>query len=215
MPVNLELPEAVSVPGVKASTCAAGIKSNGTDDMVLFALEPGSVTAGVFTQNTFCASPVTVAKQHLSSQHGQVRALLINSGNANAGTGHDGVTVATEHCAAVANALGCDVEAVLPYSTGVIGEPLPNQLMKDHIPQLVAAATETTAALQQAARGIMTTDTVAKISSKQITIGDQQVTLTGMSKGAGMIEPNMATMLVLALYIMFLSRPVPSLVSSV
>ncbi len=195
MPVNLRLPEAVSVPGVKASTCAAGIKSNGTDDMVLFALEPGSVTAGVFTQNTFCAAPVTVAKQHLSFQHGQIRALLINSGNANAGTGHDGVTVATEHCAAVANALGCDVEAVLPYSTGVIGEPLPNQLMKDHIPQLVAAATESTAALQQAARGIMTTDTVAKISSKQITIGDQQVTLTGMSKGAGMIEPNMATML--------------------
>lgn len=195
MPVNLVLPEAVSVPGVKASTCAAGIKSNGTDDMVLFVLEPGSVTAGVFTQNTFCAAPVTVAKQHVSSQVGQIRGLLINSGNANAGTGHDGITVAREHCAAVADALGCEMEAVLPYSTGVIGQPLPNQLMKDHIPQLVDTAVESTAAMQQAARGIMTTDTVPKISSAQFMAGDQAVTITGMSKGAGMIEPNMATML--------------------
>lgn len=195
MPVNLNLPAAQAVPGVQLATCAAGIKSNGSDDMVLFTLPEGSVTAGVFTQNTFCAAPVTVATTHLAQQQGAVRAMLVNSGNANAGTGQAGIAIATGHCDAVAQHLGCNPNQVLPYSTGVIGEPLPNEKMLQALPSLVAGVDDSLSTWQRSAEGIMTTDTVPKLTSKTVSVGGETVTITGMSKGAGMIEPNMATML--------------------
>ncbi len=195
MPVNLNLPAASPVPGVKLAACAAGIKSNGTNDMVLFTLPEGAATAGVFTQSTFCAAPVTVAKSHLAEQSGAVRAMLVNSGNANAGTGQAGINNATSHCDALAQQLGCSSNQVLPYSTGVIGEQLPSDKMLNSLPALVAGLNDSLPAWQQAAEGIMTTDTVAKLTSKTVSVGEQTVTITGMSKGAGMIEPNMATML--------------------
>lgn len=195
MPVNLNLPAAAAVPGVQLSTCAAGIKANGLDDMVLFSLPEGSVTAGVFTQNTFCAAPVTVAKDHLAAQQGRVRGLLINSGNANAGTGQQGIDIALGHCAALAEEMSLATDQVLPYSTGVIGEQLPDGIMQKALPALVAGLDDSMAAWEAAARGIMTTDTVPKLTSKTLTVDGKVVTITGMSKGAGMIEPNMATML--------------------
>jgi len=195
MPVNLKLPEAQVVPGVKLSTIAAGIKASGVDDMVLFTLPENSVTAGVFTQNTFCAAPVTVAKASLTHSAGAVRAMLVNSGNANAGTGKAGIEVARSHCDALAALMDVKSEQVLPYSTGVIGEPLPDELMRASFGKLVAGLDDSLASWQNAARGIMTTDTVPKLTSKVVSIGDQSITITGMSKGAGMIEPNMATML--------------------
>lgn len=195
MPVNLSLPAASAVSGVQLSTCAAGIKANGQEDMVLFTLPEGSVSAGVFTQNTFCAAPVTVAKEHLNAQQGRVRALLVNSGNANAGTGQQGITTAAGHCQALAQTLNVGTDQVLPFSTGVIGEQLPDAIMKNALPTLAAGLDSSITAWEAAARGIMTTDTVPKLTSKTITINGQSVTVTGMSKGAGMIEPNMATML--------------------
>jgi len=196
MPVNLSLPAAAVVPGVSLSTCAAGIKANGSDDMVLFSITPGSTTVGVFTQNTFCAAPVTVCKSHLEEQkQGDIRALLVNSGNANAGTGQPGIEAAKQHCAALAEQLDCDLNQVLPYSTGVIGEQLPNAKMLSALPGLVKNLDDSLPAWEHAARGIMTTDTVPKLTSKTVTIDGQVLTITGMSKGAGMIEPNMATML--------------------
>ena len=196
MPVNVELPAAVVVPGVTLSACAAGIKANGTTDMVLFSLVEGSTTVGVFTQNTFCAAPVTVAKAHLAEQtKGAVRALLVNSGNANAGTGKPGIDVAQKHCSTLSEQLNCEANQVLPYSTGVIGEQLPDAKMQAALPMLVESLDGSLAAWEQAARGIMTTDTVPKLTSKTLTIKGEAVTITGMSKGAGMIEPNMATML--------------------
>jgi len=195
MPVNLTLPAADAVTGVKLATCAAGIKANGKEDMVLFTLPEGATTVGVFTQNTFCAAPVTVAKNHLAAEQGLVRAMLVNSGNANAGTGQQGIDTAAGHCAALAEVLAVSANQVLPYSTGVIGEQLPDEVMKQALPQLVASLDDSIDAWDAAARGIMTTDTVPKLTSKTITIDGRSVTITGMSKGAGMIEPNMATML--------------------
>jgi len=195
VPVNLSLPPAQTVAGVKLGTCAAGIKAANKDDMVLFALPEASVTAGVFTQNSFCAAPVTVAKNHLDTNGGSVRALLVNSGNANAGTGAAGVAVAAEHCNHLSNHLAIAPNQVLPFSTGVIGEPLPNERMSARLPELAQTLDGSIDAWSRAARGIMTTDTVPKLTSTTVSIGDQTVTITGMSKGAGMIEPNMATML--------------------
>lgn len=196
MPVNLALPAASVVPGVALSTNAAGIKANGGDDMVLCSLAQTSTTVGVFTQNTFCAAPVIVAKSHLNERPlGDARALLINSGNANAGTGQPGIDVANSHCAALAELLGVEANQVLPYSTGVIGEQLPDEKIQAALPNLVAGLDNSLPAWEQAACGIMTTDTVPKLTSKTININGQSVTITGMSKGAGMIEPNMATML--------------------
>jgi len=194
MPVNVALPAATIVPGVTVSTCAAGIKANGGDDMVLFSLNEGSTTVGVFTQNTFCAAPVTVAKAHLNEQD-FTRALLVNSGNANAGTGQPGIDVALEHCSTLAKELDCKTNQVLPYSTGVIGEQLPDEKMRRALPTLVAGLDGSLVAWEQAARGIMTTDTVPKLTSKTFNVDGQTLSITGMSKGAGMIEPNMATML--------------------
>lgn len=195
MAVNLELPQASPVAGVRLSAVAAGIKANGSTDMVLFALPDNSVTAGVFTQNTFCAAPVTVAKSHLDQQKGAIKALLVNSGNANAGTGQAGIDTAKGHCSALAKLLDCQDSQVLPFSTGVIGEPLPDAIMRASLPALVQGLDDSLSAWEQCAHGIMTTDTLPKLTSKSVMIDGQSVTITGMSKGAGMIEPNMATML--------------------
>lgn len=185
-PVNI-----LPVPGIELSSIASGIKSNGRDDLVLVKINPESSCAATFTKNAFCAAPVIVAKKHLAKT--LPRALLINSGNANAGTGKQGLQDALQICEWVAKAIQCNAEEVLPFSTGVIGEPMPmdvldagvklanQQLSPDH--------------WMEAAQGIMTTDTVAKAISKQITIAGKQVTVTGISKGSGMICPNMATML--------------------
>lgn len=195
MAVNVALPAATAVPGVSLSSCAAGIKANGSEDMVLFSLVESCTTVGVFTQNSFCAAPVTVAKSHLDDTQGSIRALLVNSGNANAGTGQPGIDVAKGHCSALAKQLDCHATQVLPYSTGVIGEPLPDAKMIDALPKLVAGLDGSLSAWQKAATGIMTTDTVPKLTSKTVSINGQTLTITGMSKGAGMIEPHMATML--------------------
>ena len=160
--------------------------------MVLVTCEPGTVAAGVFTRNRFCAAPVLVCRDHLDSS-GALRALVINAGNANAGTGERGLADARATCTAVAAMLGCPVDQVLPYSTGVIMEPLP-------VERLVAALPAAEAALREdgwfdAARAIMTTDTVPKGASRRVTIDGVPVTVSGIAKGAGMIHPDMATML--------------------
>jgi glutamate N-acetyltransferase / amino-acid N-acetyltransferase len=179
------------VAGVRMAAVSAGIKRAGRLDVVLFELAPGSVTAGVFTLNAFCAAPVTLCRKHLAAT--QPRYLLINTGNANAGTGEPGMQAARQCCAALAQAADVSEAEVLPYSTGVIGEPLPAA-------KIVAVIPDALKALQAddwhtIARGIMTTDTRPKAHSRQLTLGGKTVTLTGISKGAGMIKPNMATML--------------------
>jgi glutamate N-acetyltransferase/amino-acid N-acetyltransferase len=179
------------VAGVRMAAVSAGIKKPGRLDVVLFELAPGSITAGVFTLNAFCAAPVTMCKKHLATN--QPRYLLINTGNANAGTGEPGMQAARQCCAALAQAAGVGEAEVLPYSTGVIGELLPaakiTAVLPDALKALQANAWDTVA------RGIMTTDTRPKAASRQLTLGGKVVTITGISKGAGMIKPNMATML--------------------
>jgi len=138
--------------------------------MVLFCLPETSTTAGVFTQNSFCAAPVTVAKTNLSQSVGQVRAMLVNSGNANAGTGSAGIAVAEAHCKTLADLIGCHPAQVLPYSTGVIGQPLPETLMRDSLPNLVSNLATTDVAWTNAARGIMTTDTQPKVTSRTVVV---------------------------------------------
>lgn len=194
MPVNLPLPLAeqlLPVAGVRLGTAEAGIRKANRRDLTLIELAPGSRAAGVFTQNRFCAAPVQVCKQHLAG--GETRALVINTGIANAGTGALGVQNAQATCMAVAELLGVPATTVLPFSTGVILEHLP-------MDRLVAGLPATRAALKadgwyEACHAIMTTDTQPKCASRQVQIDGHTVTLTGMSKGAGMIRPNMATML--------------------
>jgi glutamate N-acetyltransferase / amino-acid N-acetyltransferase len=195
MPVNYTPPtpeQLLPVAGVDLGTAAAGIKKWTRDDVVLIALADGSRAAGVFTQNRFCAAPVIVCREHLA-RGGTTRALLINAGNANAGTGERGLADARMTCAAVAQALGCSANEVLPFSTGVIMEPLPVDRIVASLP--AARATLSPAHWHAAVRAIMTTDTVPKASSRRIDIDGAHVTVTGMAKGAGMISPNMATML--------------------
>jgi glutamate N-acetyltransferase/amino-acid N-acetyltransferase len=193
MPVGLSQPEnLLSVKGVQLATVAAGIKKNGQEhDLVLITFEPDTVCAGVFTRNAFCAAPVTVAKNHLAQT--SPRALLINSGNANAGTGARGLRDAEQGCALVASAIGCADDEVLPFSTGVIGEDLPMDKIESGIKKLPAGLEED--AWAQAATAIMTTDTVAKACSRSLRIDNAEVTITGIAKGSGMIRPDMATML--------------------
>ncbi|WP_079436392.1 bifunctional glutamate N-acetyltransferase/amino-acid acetyltransferase ArgJ [Zoogloea sp. LCSB751] len=194
MPVLLSPPDASAlfpVAGVRLGVTEAGVRKANRKDLTLIELAPGSRVAGVFTQNRFCAAPVQVCKAHLPS--GNIRALVINTGVANAGTGEPGLAAARETCAAVAAQLAVEPSQVLPFSTGVILEPLP-------VDRLVAGLPAAKSALKadgwhDAAHGIMTTDTVAKATSRQVRIGGKTVTLTGISKGAGMIKPNMATML--------------------
>ena len=195
MPVNYTPPTPESllpVAGVELGTAAAGVKKWTRDDVVLIALAEGAHAAGVFTQNRFCAAPVIVCREHLA-QGGVTRALLINAGNANAGTGDRGLADARTTCVAVAQMLGCSPHEVLPFSTGVIMEPLPVDRIVAALP--AARATLSPTHWYPAVRGIMTTDTVPKAASRRIDVGGAQVTVTGMAKGAGMIAPNMATML--------------------
>jgi len=179
------------VMGVRLATAAAGIRKPNRQDVLLIEIADGATSAAMFTRNAFCAAPVTLARQHLDSI--SPRYLLINSGNANAGTGEQGMQAATRSCQAVADQCGCKMEEVLPFSTGVIGEPLPidkiSAVLKD-LQQNLRADT-----WQAAAQAIMTTDTQPKIVSRQVKMGDISVTLTGIAKGSGMIRPNMATML--------------------
>ena len=181
----------LAVAGIRLASLAAGIKKNGKPDLVLFSLDEGASCAATFTQNAFCAAPVTLAKRHLSQQ--SPRALLINSGNANAGTGEPGMQNAESSCAFLAQALGCSADQVLPFSTGVIGEQLPMDKLQAGINEITAHLAEDN--WMSAAEGIMTTDTVAKFISKTLDLGGNTVTISGIAKGSGMICPNMATML--------------------
>ena len=185
-PVNI-----LPVDGIKLAITACGIKSRGGSDLVLIRFEPGAAVAAAFTRNAFCAAPVTVAKKHLAQASPE--ALLINSGNANAGTGEQGMRDALQSCSWVAERIGCAADQVLPFSTGVIGQSMPMSALKKG----VEATADTLQADNwlAAAKGIMTTDTMAKAVSRQVDIDGCTVTLTGMAKGAGMICPNMATLL--------------------
>jgi glutamate N-acetyltransferase/amino-acid N-acetyltransferase len=181
------------VKGIRLATVAAGVRYAGRDDMVVIECQAGTSCAAVFTRNRFSAAPVQVARQHL--QQTAPRALLINSGNANAGTGEQGTLDAVQCCQLLANNLGCNVTEVLPYSTGVIGQYLPVPAFEQAMPACVNKLREDSDAWDRAAKAIMTTDTVSKLFSRKTIINGFEVTLTGMSKGAGMIRPDMATML--------------------
>jgi glutamate N-acetyltransferase / amino-acid N-acetyltransferase len=195
MPVNLSAPDPASllpVPGVRIGTTMAGVRKANRRDLVLFELAEGSAVAGVFTLNRFCAAPVQLCREVLGAGTA-VRALIINTGNANAGTGADGLARARRTCTAVATLMGVQPNQVLPFSTGVIMETLPVERIEAGLP--AARAALRTDGWADAATGIMTTDTLPKACSRQVTIGGCTVTVTGISKGAGMIRPNMATML--------------------
>ena len=195
MPVNYQTPSPESlypVAGVRLGVAEAGIRKANRRDLTLIALDAGCTVAGVFTENRFCAAPVQVCRRHLSLGS-DIRALVINTGVANAGTGDAGMLVAERSCAAVAAQLGIADQQVLPFSTGVILEPLPVERLIAGLPKCVddLAARHWHAA----AHSIMTTDTVAKAASRRVEIAGRTITITGISKGAGMIKPNMATML--------------------
>ncbi len=184
------------VAGVKLGAAAGRIKNWDRNDVLLVVCDPGTVAAGVFTQNRFCAAPVIVCREHLARQHArhaEFRALVVNAGNANAGTGDPGLADAQAECVAVARLLDCAPEDVLPYSTGVIMEPLPVAKIVDALPAAQAALRDD--GWFAAANAIMTTDTVPKGASRRVTVDGVAVTVTGIAKGAGMIHPNMATML--------------------
>lgn len=192
MAVNLSAPSTLyPVAGVKLATAAAGIRYQGRDDVVLIELAAGSQTVAVFTQNAFCAAPVTVAKQRLELS--APRALLVNSGNANCGTGEAGLQATLGSTGAVAQALGVETTTILPFSTGVIGELLPVEPFQQVAAGLVSQLAED--AWLPAAKAIMTTDTLPKGASQKVRLSAGEVTLTGIAKGSGMICPNMATML--------------------
>ena len=180
----------LEVQGVKCSSVYSGIKKNNALDLSLISLVKGSKTAAVFTQNIFCAAPVIVAKNHLNSD---VEALLINSGNANAGTGKKGLEHTFESCEILARELLIKPEQVLPFSTGVIGELLPIDAFKNNANLLVSSLSK--GGLRSVAKGILTTDLVEKSYSTSFRVGENTVTLSGIAKGSGMIRPDMATML--------------------
>ncbi|MDO8442071.1 MAG: bifunctional glutamate N-acetyltransferase/amino-acid acetyltransferase ArgJ [Polaromonas sp.] len=203
MPVNLVATPAADihpVPGVRWGIAEAGIRKAGRKDLAVLLLDEGASVGAVFTQNRFCAAPVQICREHLAKSAGKtsvqglgIRALLINTGNANAGTGVDGLSRARTSCIALARELKLAPEQVLPFSTGVIMEALPHERIAAGLPAALADAKENNWA--NAAQAIMTTDTVPKMFSGRITLGGVAVTITGISKGAGMIRPNMATML--------------------
>jgi glutamate N-acetyltransferase / amino-acid N-acetyltransferase len=179
------------IPGIQIGTALAQIKQAQRDDLTLFEIAPHSTCAAVFTRNVFCAAPVTVARTHLQTH--TPRYLLINSGNANAGLGERGIQDALTTCEAITQLTGCAVQEILPFSTGVIGMPLPTDKIRLALPQAVASLVPD--GWEKAARAIMTTDTFPKLYSLQTEIQGQPVTITGIAKGAGMIKPDMATML--------------------
>ena len=195
MPVHLSAPNPSDlhpVAGLRIGVAEAGVRKANRKDLTVFLLDEGSAVAGVFTQNRFCAAPVQVCREHLAGGQA-VRALVVNTGNANAGTGADGLARARATCAALARHLQVDAAQVLPFSTGVIMEQLPVDRIEAGLPAAIADAQP--AHWARAAEGIMTTDTVAKAFSRQVQMGGATVTVTGIAKGAGMIRPNMATML--------------------
>lgn len=179
------------IEGVRLGTAAAGIRYRDRSDLVVLELIPGATCAAVFTRNAFCAAPVTVARRNLAAV--PPRYLLINAGNANAGTGGRGIADADACCRALADLAGCSAAEVLPFSTGVIGEYLPIEKIRAAVPACVAALDD--GGWASAARAIMTTDTVPKLVSREADLGGYSARITGMAKGAGMICPNMATML--------------------
>jgi glutamate N-acetyltransferase/amino-acid N-acetyltransferase len=199
MAVNSPKPVAAdlkAVAGIEIGVAEAGIKKPNRKDLLVLKLAPTATVAGVFTLNRFCAAPVQISKANLAAVTAgaaPIRALLVNTGNANAGTGESGLADAQASCAALAELLGCTPQQILPFSTGVILEPLPVQRLVAGLPQAVAALTSDN--WFSAAEAIMTTDTQPKAGSRTVAIGGHAVTLTGISKGAGMIKPNMATML--------------------
>ncbi|GAO37092.1 N-acetylglutamate synthase [Sulfuricella sp. T08] len=195
MPVNLSPPnpdQLLPVKGINLGIAEAGIKKANRKDLLIMWLGEKARVAGVFTLNRFCAAPVVLCKSHLAAGQG-IRALVVNTGNANAGTGEEGLNRARRTCAEVAKLLGCVEEQVLPFSTGVILEPLPVEKIIAGLPAAVADLKEGN--WFDAAQAIMTTDIVSKAVSKQIRLGDATITITGIAKGSGMIHPNMATML--------------------
>jgi glutamate N-acetyltransferase/amino-acid N-acetyltransferase len=195
MPVNLSAPRAEDlhpVAGAQLGWAEAGIRKAGRKDLLLIRLDEGTNVAGVFTRNRFCAAPVQVCREHLAAGTA-IRALVVNTGNANAGTGERGYKDARQTCEAVARLLGCRPEQVLPFSTGVIMEPLPLDRLLAGLPQ--AAGRLAPGHWMQAAESIMTTDTLPKAGSTRIDLAGRSVTCTGIAKGAGMIRPDMATML--------------------
>jgi glutamate N-acetyltransferase/amino-acid N-acetyltransferase len=195
MPVNLSAPHPQDlhpVPGVQIGVAMAGVRKANRRDLTVVTLAEGSAVAGVFTRNRFCAAPVQICQKHLAAGT-DIRALLVNTGNANAGTGEDGLIRAQTTCIALARHLDIAPEQVLPFSTGVIMETLPIDRIQAGLPAALADLKADNWAL--AAEGIMTTDTLPKAASRQIQVGNATVTVTGISKGAGMIKPNMATML--------------------
>lgn len=181
------------VAGVRLGVAQAGIKREHHDDLVVVELAAGSRCIGLFTQNDFCAAPVQVARDHLKDSESAPRYWVINTGNANAGTGADGLAMAQQTCAAVAELMACDVAEVLPFSTGVIGEPLPLQPLVQALPEACAQLGDDQ--WLRAAKGILTTDTRPKVASRVISVDGNEIILSGMAKGAGMIRPDMATML--------------------
>ncbi len=192
MPVGYrQLPPLSEIPGIRLAAVAAGIRYQGRDDLVVMELAAGSRAAAVFTRNAFCAAPVVVAREHL--HRAMPRYLLINSGNANAGTGEAGLAAARDCCQALAGLAGCDAAQVLPFSTGVIGQQLPLERVRSALPAALSALSAS--AWAPVAEAIKTTDTVAKGVSRQLQIDGRSVTVTGIAKGAGMIRPDMATML--------------------
>ena len=191
MAVNLSPPDPAAlhpVAGLELGVAMAGIKKPGRKDLLVMRLVPTAEVAGVFTRNRFCAAPVVLCKQHLKRK---VAALVVNTGNANAGTGSDGLTRARKVCDALARLVGCDATQVLPFSTGVIMEPLPVERIVAGLPQALQAKSD----WLSAAEAIMTTDTVPKARSCKVRLSSGVATVTGIAKGAGMIRPDMATML--------------------
>ena len=195
MAVNLNAPDPARlhpVAGVRLGTAMAGVRKAGRRDLAVIELAPGANVAAVFTQNRFCAAPVQVCRSHLAAGAG-IRALLVNTGNANAGTGDEGLARAKACCDTLAQLLGVAPHQVLPFSTGVIMEPLPHERVIAGLPAALADLDARHWAI--AAEAIMTTDTVPKAASRQVRIDGREVAVTGIAKGAGMIRPNMATML--------------------
>jgi glutamate N-acetyltransferase/amino-acid N-acetyltransferase len=195
MSVNLAAPKSCDlhpVAGIRIGVAEAGIRKAGRKDLTVILFDKDTCVSGVFTRNRFCAAPVQVCRDHLRQNFG-IRALVINTGNANAGTGQEGLERAHATCLALARRLDVDPVQILPFSTGVIMEPLPLDRIEAGLPAALANADANHWGL--AAEGIMTTDTLPKAFSVQVSIGGAQVTITGISKGAGMIRPNMATML--------------------
>lgn len=195
MAVNWTAPEAADllpVAGVTMGVVEAGVRKAHRKDLTVFLLAEGSAVGGVFTQNRYCAAPVQLCREHLAAGHG-IRAMVINTGNANAGTGEPGLVNARATCIALARQLSVSPEQILPFSTGVIMEPLPVDRIIAGLPTALGDACAEN--WLKAAEGIMTTDTVPKAASRQVQLGGKTVTITGIAKGAGMIRPNMATML--------------------